>query len=410
MSKRGKALILIGDGLGDWPVAALGDRTPLEAAQRPNMNRLAAEGVSGIMDPIAPGVRAGSDTAHLAMLGYDPFEVYTGRGPFEAMGIGLDVRQGDVAFRCNFATVDDHLTVIDRRAGRIEHGTDQLAAALNGMVIEDVTVLFKESVAHRAGMILRGPGLGDKVTDADPHNEGLQVPEVTGADEPSRKTARVLNEFVRRSYEILRDHPVNAKRASEGLNPANIALPRGAGYAPHLGSFEEHTHLTSACIVEVGLVKGIGRYLSMDVIDVPGATGGLDTDVMAIGSAVIEALQTHDFVLCNVKGPDVAGHDNNPSAKVEIIERIDQMLGMILQDIPPETYIVVTGDHSTPCAYMDHSGDPVPLVLWGPGVRVDDVTDFGERTAAKGGMGRIRGKDILMILTGFLGVQEKFGA
>jgi len=410
MQAEGKALVLIGDGIGDWPIEALGDRTPLEAAQRPNMNRLAAEGESGIMDPIAPGIRAGSDTAHLAMLGYDPFEVYTGRGPFEAAGIGLDVQQGDVAFRCNFATVDENMVVLDRRAGRIESGTDQLVAALNGMQIGDVTVLIKESVAHRAGMVLRGPGLGAKVTDADPHAEGAKVPTVEGSDEPSRKTARIINEFVRRSYDILKEHPVNKKREQEGLKPANIILPRGAGYAPHLGSFQGRTGLSAACIVEVGLVKGIGRYLSMDVIDVPGATGGLDTDVMAIGRAVIDALQTHDFVLCNVKGPDVAGHDNNPSAKVEIIERMDQMLGMILENIPPKTYIVLTGDHSTPCPYMDHSGDPVPVVIWGPGVRTDSVTDFGERSAARGGMGRIRGKDILNILTGFLKVQEKFGA
>lgn len=408
--KKGNAIILIGDGLGDRPVAELGGRTPLEAAQRPNMNRLATDGECGLMDPIAPGVRAGSDTAHLAMLGFDPYAVYTGRGPFEAVGIGLDVRQGDVAFRCNFSTVDDNMVVTDRRAGRITEGTDQLAAALNGMQIEDTTVLFKESVAHRAGMVLRGPGLGDKVNDADPHAEGLKVPEVIGQDEASRKTARILNQFIARAYEALREHPVNKARVAQGLPPANIALPRGAGYAPHLGNFDERNHVKSACIVEVGLVKGIAKYLGMDVIDVDGATGGLDTDVEAIGRAVIEAFRTHDFILCNVKGPDVAGHDGKPEAKVAIIEKIDHMLGTVLAELPADTYVVVTGDHSTPCSYGDHSGDPVPILLWGPGVRTDDVHDFGERPCAHGGLGRIRGKDIMSILTGFIGVQEKFGA
>ena len=158
-----KAILVICDGMADRPVPELGGMTPLEAADNPNMNTLALQGECGIMDPIAPGIRAGSDTSHLAILGYDPFTTYTGRGPFEAAGIGMDVKQGDIAFRCNFSTVDSDMVITDRRAGRIETGTDQLAAAVNGMKIEDVTCYFKESVAHRGALVLRGPGLGPAV-------------------------------------------------------------------------------------------------------------------------------------------------------------------------------------------------------------------------------------------------------
>lgn len=410
-----KAIIIIGDGMGDRPVKELGGFTPIEVARKPNMSRLAKEGECGIMDPIAPGIRAGSDTSHLAILGYDPYKYYTGRGAFEAAGIGLAVEKGDICFRCNFATVDEEsFVVIDRRAGRIREGTKALAEALNGMVIEDVKILFKESVEHRAGLVLRGEGLGHNVTDADPHQEGVKVHTVEAIDpndSASQKTARIVNEFVRRSFEILRNHPVNIERKSQGLPPANIVLPRGAGTAPHIPSFLDRYHLNGACIVEVGLLKGVGRYLKMDVIDVEGATGSYDTDEQAIAKAVLSALETHDFVLCNVKAPDVAGHDGEALKKIETVEKIDRMLGTILSAIDPQnTFIVLTADHSTPVSVKDHSGDPVPIVIWGEGVRPDDVDCFGERACAKGGLGRIRGFDVMNILTNLLSIQEKFGA
>src|SRR4051794_30500368 len=260
------ALLLIGDGLGDRAVPELGGKTPLEAADTPTLDALAAECESGLMDPIGPGIRGGSDTGHLAILGYDPYKYYPGRGPFEALGIGMEVRPGDLAFRCNFSTVDGAMVVLDRRAGRITQGTAELAAALNGMQIEDVTCLFKESIAHRAALVLHGPGLSDKVSDVDPHGDGVRILEAhgTAGDPASEKTARILNAFVRKSYEILDPQPVNARRRQQGLPPANIALPRGVGMSPHLPNFDQRRGVRSACIVEVGLVKGLGRYLGMD--------------------------------------------------------------------------------------------------------------------------------------------------
>ena len=408
-----KAILLICDGMADRPVPALGARTPLEAAKNINMNTLALQGICGIMDPIAPGIRAGSDTSHLSILGYDPYKAYTGRGPFEAAGIGMDVRKGDIALRCNFSTVDDNWVVIDRRAGRIEKGTDQLAAAVNGMQFDDVTAYFKESVAHRGALVLRGPGLGAGVTDADPHEVGAKVHKcesIDPNDQAAAKTARIVNEFVKRSYEALKDHPVNKQREAEGKPPANIILPRGAGVAPHVESFEEKYHLKGAAVIETGLIGGIAVYLGMDIVEAPGATGGLDSDLMAMGRSVLKALETHNFVLCNLKGPDVAGHDGQAQAKVEVIERIDAVVGMLMDQVDAQTYIVLTSDHSTPITVQDHSGDPVPIAFWGPEVLVDSVQAYDERSVIGGGLVRIKGTDIMNILTNLLGTQEKFGA
>ncbi len=406
-------LLLIGDGLGDRRVPELGGLTPMEAAHAPTLDALAAEGESGLLDPIGPGIRGGSDTGHLAILGYDPYKYYPGRGPFEALGIGLDLKGGDLAFRCNFSTVDSDLVVTDRRAGRINEGTTELAAALNGLKIEDVTCFFKESVGHRAALVLRGPGLGANVSDVDPHATGEKVWEAHSTQEgdaASEKAARILNAFVHKSYEILDAHPINATRREQGLPAANIALPRGIGVAPHLPNFNEMYGVTSACIVEVGLVKGLGRFIGMDVVDVEGSTAGIDTDTAAIGRAVIEALQTHSFVLCNVKGPDVAGHDCNAAGKVEIIEKIDAMIDQILTATHGQIILMFTGDHSTPVTFGDHTGEPCPILFWGPTVRRDLVTTFGETAASQGGVGRIRGMDVMKILTSYMGIQEKYGA
>jgi 2,3-bisphosphoglycerate-independent phosphoglycerate mutase len=407
------ALLLIGDGLGDRAVPELGGKTPLEAANTPTLDRLAAQGESGLMDPIGPGIRGGSDTGHLAILGYDPYQYYPGRGPFEAIGIGMQVQPGDLAFRCNFSTVDADLTVTDRRAGRITEGTTELAAALDGMQIEDVTCYFKESIAHRAALVLHGPGLSDKVSDVDPHGDGVKILEAHGTvpgDRAAEKTARVLNAFVRKSFEILDAHPINAARRSQGLPAANIALPRGVGMSPNLPNFDRLRGVSSACIVEVGLVKGLGRYLGMEVIDVEGSTAGIDTDTAAIGRAVIQALQEHNFILCNVKGPDVAGHDRNAAGKVEIIEKIDRMIEQIVAALDGQLILMFSGDHSTPVTYGDHTGEPCPVLFWGPPVRRDTVTTFGETAASAGGVGRIRGLDVVNILTSYMGVQEKYGA
>lgn len=404
-----KILLVVCDGMADRPAETLKGMTPLEAAEVPNMDKLAREGQTGLMDVIAPGIVPGSDTAHLALLGYDPRAVYTGRGPFEAAGEGVEVRKGDVAFRCNFSTVDKGMNVTDRRAGRISKGTRELAAALNGMKIEDIQVIFREGVDHRAVLVLRGPGLSPKVTEVDPHHEGKVLVSIALAPE-AEKTARILNEFTRKSHEILGKHPVNLARAKEGKAPANIALARGSGSPPEVPSFSEHHNgLNGAAIVGISLVRGLCRLSGLEVPDVKGATGSTDTDVKAKAKAAVAALKTHDFVLLHYKATDLYGHDGDAQGKSTFIERIDSALGDIIGSLD-NTIVCITADHSTPCSVKDHASDPVPLLIWGKGLRSDRTDCFSELEAASGGLGHIRGHELMGMLTGLAGRNPKFGA
>ncbi len=403
-----KVMLVILDGMGDRPSGALRGGTPLEAANTPNMDYLAENGINGIMDPIAPGIRAGSDTAHLSLLGYNPYEVYTGRGPFEAAGENIELKPGDIAFRCNFSTVDETMNVIDRRAGRIRESTHKLAEVLNGMEIEGTRIIFKESVEHRAVLVLRGEGLSPRITDADPHRLG-PINEVRALEKGAEKTAHIVNTFVRKSYEVLKKHPVNIERRKKGLPPANIVLPRGAGMVPHLKSIGEKYGITAGAIAGVSIVKGVCRLVGMEILEVEGAKGSAESDFAAKVRAGIKYLDSGDMVLINIKAPDLFGHDGDPAGKRAIIEKIDEAMKP-LKEILDDAIVAITADHSTPCNVMDHSGDPVPLLIAGSGVRTDSVSDFGERSAPKGGLCRVRGNDLLNILLQLAGLSEKFGA
>lgn len=399
------------DGMADRPLEDLGFKTPLEGADTPNMDKLAETGICGIMDTIKPGIRPGSDTAHISILGYDPYVVYTGRGPFEAAGVGLDVLEGDIAFRCNFSTANDEGIILDRRAGRIRERTEELASSINSIDIDDVEIIFKESTGHRAVLVLRGNGLSDKVSAADPKHDGKEWTKVKPLDQTgeAQKTADILNQVVERSYELLKNHPLNLERIDNGENPANIILPRGAGAVPNVQPFYDKYGLKAACIAETGLIKGIGKIMGMDIIDIDGATGGVDTNLDNIAQGILDtASKDYDFLLINVDGADEAGHDGNAKDKLEFIERADAVVGK-LRDLD-DFYFILTADHSTPISVMDHTGDPVPLVINGPDIRVDDVVEFNERSATQGGLCRIRGSDIMNILMDLMNKSAKFGA
>jgi 2,3-bisphosphoglycerate-independent phosphoglycerate mutase len=405
-----KILIVVCDGLGDRPVPGLKNRTPLQAAIRPSLNHFAENGVCGVMDIIGPGVRPGSDTAHLALFGHDPYKVYTGRGPFEAMGVGMEVRPGDVAFRCNFSTVDKNLVIVDRRAGRIREGTAALARSLDNWEFEGVKVYFREGTEHRGVLLLRAPGLSPQVTDPDPHQEGVKPHGCEPKVPQAALTARVVNAFVKRSYELLKDHPVNKARTKAGDHPANIVLPRGAGIMPHIPTFQDRFGMKCAAIAGVALVKGICRVSGMEVLDVKGATGGLETDMAAKAKAAIRALDSFDLVFVNIKAADLCGHDGDPNGKAEVVRRIDKAMSIVKKGLPEGAFLALTADHSTPCCVKDHTGDPVPLVIYGKGVRADTVRTFDEIACAEGGLGRLKGVDLLPILMDLAGRSEKFGA
>jgi len=407
-----KILFLVLDGISDRPCPELGNRTPLQAAVTPILDGIAAEGACGIMDTIAPGIRPGSDTAHLSLLGYEPEKYYTGRGPLEAEGCGIHMEPGMIGFRCNYATLDDQGRVVDRRAGRI-HGTERLSQAIQeGVDLSPLGVefFFRSGAGHRAALAFRGEGLGVAVTSNDPKKEGVPpLPfEARSGDEADRMTARALAAFVAQAEEILRDHPVNASRRAEGLLPANTVLVRGAGKMGYFEPFSTKYGLSGKVISAAALISGIGTAVGLTRVDVPGITGSIDSDLGAKVRAAREALSSADFVLVNIKGADEAGHDGNVREKVAFIEKIDLALAPLAR--LPDTLIVVCADHSTPCSVKDHSADPVPVVIAGEGVRVDRVTSFNEISCAEGGLHRIRGSSLMPILLDLLNRSPKYGA
>ena len=399
------------DGLGDRACTELGGKTPLQAAPTPNLDWFAQNGSSGIMDVISPGIPPGSDTSHLALLGYDPYKVYTGRGPFEAAGIGLLGQEGDVAFRCNFSTVDEGKNIVDRRAGRIKDPeTTELIASLQGMQIEGIEVLVKEGTEHRAALLLRGTGLSADVSDTDPHEKG-SILECLPLSLGAELTAKVVNEFVRRSHEIMKDHPVNLRRRDNNLPEANILLTRGVGSFPVIESFPLLNDVSAACVAGVGMIKGICDICGFDVIELPAAcNGGLDTDMIAKIDLALKSLETYDFVLMNVKAPDITGHDGLVHTKVKVVERLDQMAAHLRSNMTDDMVIAFTADHCTPVEVGDHTGDPVPLTIYTTGLVEDRCMAFNESDCAHGRLGRIRGLNLLPILMDLAKRSIKFGA
>ncbi len=405
MRDSAKVILLICDGLGDRPTS--GGKTPLQAAATPNMDAVSESGISGLMDVIAPGIVPGSDTAHLALFGYDPYDFYPGRGVFEALGADMELQEGDVAFRANLATVDANMRIIDRRAGR--KGSKELADVIDGLEIDGVRIYVKNTTEHRCAVVMKGDNLSNRVSDVDTHEAGGAVPEckprVDG--EAERRTAYVVNELVRRSYELLNRHPVNEDRRNKGELPANILLLRGAGSYRRIPSLTERFGLSAACIAGASLYKGVAKYIGMSVKEVEGATGRADTNLTSKAEAALDALRTNDLVFVHVKATDNMGHDGDFEGKREMIARIDRELVSVLKDV--DAYIAITADHSTPVSIKRHSSDPVPIVIKGEGVRRDDVKRFDELSAASGGMCRIRGMDLMPILSDFIGCYMMYG-
>jgi 2,3-bisphosphoglycerate-independent phosphoglycerate mutase len=407
-----KVLLLILDGISDRPCQALQGLTPLQAARTPNLDRVARAGVCGIMDPIAPGVRPGSDTSHLNLLGYPPEKYYTGRGPLEALGAGILMEPGMIGFRCNYATLDDNGRVIDRRAGRI-HQTEDLSLAIReGVDLSElgVTFDFRSGVGHRAALAFRGEGLGVCVSSNDPKKDGLITPPFRELRDSAadRKTAAALNNFVKQANTVLGSHRLNCERRAEGLAPANTILIRGAGEMGYFEPFSERYGLSGSVIAAATLINGIGLAVGLRQVPVPGATGSIDTNLNGKVDAVLRELEGRDFVLLNIKGADEAGHDGHAAEKKDFIEKIDAALEPLL-DVEGCLF-VVCADHSTPCSVRDHSADPVPLVIRGEGVRTDTVVCFDELSCTGGGLLRLSGSALMPVICDLINRAKKYGA
>lgn len=413
-----KAILVIADGMADVPLKELGGKTPLEAARKPALNHVAEHGICGIIDIVEPGIPPGSDVAHLALLGYDVMEVYSGRGALEAIGSFVDILPNDLAFRCNFATVDENLKVIDRRAGRIEdEDAAKLAQAVDQFLREDPPevggILFKNTLEHRAILRLSGPNLSAMVSDTDPHKTGVEVLKARPLDgsPEARNTSEILNKLTVQFHKVLKSHPVNTDRVKSGLLPANIILFRGVGQLPEIDPLTLLYGIFPAAIAAIPLVRGVCKMAGMHLLLARGATGTYKTDFLAKAEAAVRALKSYDFVLIHVKATDLAGHDYNPRKKVEVIQSIDSLIEYILNNANlDETFLALTADHTTSSIKGEHSGEPVPVAIMGPNIRIDEVNEFGERACAKGGLNRIKGKDLMPILVNLLGKATKAGA
>ena len=416
-----KGILLISDGLGDRPVKELGDKTPLEYAKTPTLDKLVASGMAGLVHPYKAGTRCGTDWGHLSLFGYDPMEFYTGRGSIEAYSAGLTLQEGDVAFRGNFATIDDEYTVIDRRAGRISDPaeTNGLVDAVNGMEIDGYTLLLKSLTEHRLAVVIRGKGLGGKLPDTDPGTacEGSKVVNPSaetnwkGTDE-DRQTATILWKFLTEIHRIWNESEINKKRVAEGKLPANFILTRGSGKAMVPPAFTDtYPGAKVAVIAGDETITGIGRMCGFDGYSKETFTGGFTTDYMGKAKLAMELLPNYDLVIVHVKGTDLCGHDNLPFEKVRIIEAIDSMFAYWLeQEGSEDWYFAMTADHSTPCCRRDHSADPVPSFMTGPDVRTDSVTEYGERACAKGIIDQYTGAQLMATMMDYLWFSKKYGA
>jgi len=388
-----KILFMILDGLGDRPIKELGDKTPLEAASTPNFDFLADKGICGLIEPVYNGDFPASKDAHMSLFGYDLNKWKMKRGVFEAVGIGMEIQQGDVALRGDLASVDENMIIIDRRSGRIKTCAP-FVEKIQNIEIDKIKFIIQPSVGYRLCVIMRGKGLSENISDNDLHKTGILPQTVKPLDnsKEAKFTADVLNKFLKRTYEILKQDRLNQERIKQGKLPANYILLRTAGKIKPIPLFFEKYGLRSCCIAGGGLYKGIGKVLGMDLIESKGATGDLNTDISEkIKTSKDTLANKYDFCFLHIKATDDFSHDGNFLGKKEFIEKIDKYITPLLS--LKNTLIVVTGDHSTPCELKQHSSDPVPILVFGNGK--DNINKFSEKDCEKGKVGKIKSTDLM---------------
>ncbi|MGQ9543972.1 MAG: alkaline phosphatase family protein [Candidatus Bathyarchaeia archaeon] len=422
-----KLLYVVIDGVGDLPIQELNGKTPLEAAETPNLDALTGKGKLGLMYTVREGVAPESDVAVISILGYDPYTYYTGRGPIEAIGSNLNFEDGNLALRCNFATADDENRIIDRRVGR--NLTTSEAEELSRTINEEVTLEtvpssfeFKSTIGHRAVLVIRTVRVGrlsGNITNTDPAytriaglgsaepepEVNLKLSQPIDETYEAKISAELLNEFTRKTRILLENHPVNLKRQSEGKLKANIILSRDAGNElPKLYNINKKYNLKFASLVEMPVERGISILAGMAMIEAP-PTGDLKLDSRLKAEKISRNIGYYDCFYIHLKGPDEPAHDGDFKSKKEAIETIDsEFFGKILPNLNlHETLICVTADHSTPCKLKRHSADPVPLLVSGGRVKPDGLVGFSERECAKGSLGVIsEGSKLMPMLISML--------
>jgi 2,3-bisphosphoglycerate-independent phosphoglycerate mutase len=406
-----KLIYAVIDGMGDLPIAELGNKTPLEAAKTPNMDSLAKNGQTGLMYTVGKGVAPESDAAVISLLGYDPFKYSTGRGIIEAVGAGLDVKNGNLALRCNFATLGRDREIIDRRVARslsTEEAVELSRAANEEVTLEScpATFQFKNTLGHRAVLVIRNKvcPLSSRITNSDPaytvvNGLGVATPDVEMVlkecepmddTEGARMSASLVNEFIEKTHNLWENHPINRRRAAEGKLKANVLLTRDAGdKLPSFFSISDRYNVRFAALADMHAESGIAKLAGMDAALLPPPTGNLKNDCELRVKRLVELLPEYDCFYIHLKGPDEPGHDGNCHRKTDVISAIDEyFFGKLLKEINlKDCMLCVTSDHATPCALKVHSDTPVALLVSGGNVKADKVAKFSEKECRNGSLG-----------------------
>jgi 2,3-bisphosphoglycerate-independent phosphoglycerate mutase len=396
LKTKAKLVLVVLDGLGDIATREQNNLTPLEAAATPNLDALAKNSAQGRMIPIAPGITPGSGPGHLGLFGYDPLEFQVGRGVIEALGLGMELKHGDVCARANFATLNAKGIVTDRRAGRIPTETcEKLCAMLSAKVkkLGDTEIIIKAGKEHRFVVVFRGRGLEGPLTDADPNREGFPIPTVHPRDENNvgqKKMAGLIVDFYKAAL------PIVAKE-----KPANGFLMRGIAHKPHIPLFEDRYKLKPACLAVYPMYKGLAQLVGMKKIEGP-------TTIAEQFERYLNEYANFDFFFIHYKYTDKAGEDGNFMAKMKAIEDFDAALPILLRKKPD--VLAITGDQSTPCAVKGHSWHPQPVLLLSALSGSDKLERFTETGANSGSLGVFKAKYLIRLMQANARMFDKFGA
>jgi 2,3-bisphosphoglycerate-independent phosphoglycerate mutase len=413
--------------MGDLPIKALENKTPLEAAKTPNMDSLVKKGKTGLMYSVKKGIAPESDVAVISLLGYDPFKFSTGRGVIESVGAGLDMKDGDLALRCNFATLGEGKNLLDRRVARTL--STQEAIELSKVANEKVkltshpaTFEFRPTLGHRAVLVFKHKNkpLSSKITNTDPAytiinglgvaetnvNMVLKTCEPMDDTEEAKISADLVNEFTEKTHALWDKHPINVKRAAEGKLKGNVVLSRDAGsQLPNFFSINERYGVNFAALADMHAERGIAKLAGMEASLLPPPSGNLEKDCEIRVKRLLEALKEHDCIYLHLKGPDEPGHDGNCHLKTDIISAIDEyFFGNLLPELDlNDVLFCITADHATPCALKVHSDTPVPLLISGGSVADESFSKFSEKNCMKGGLGTLDyGYELMPKLMGIL--------
>lgn len=396
-----KYIIILGDGMADFPIAELGGKTPLMAANTPSIDKLARLGRNGRLITVPSDMPPGSEIANMAVLGYDVKKVYEGRGVLEAASLGISLENDDLAMRCNLVCIEDGI-LKNHSSGHIRSEEAHKLIHTLQKELGSSTVKLYPGVSYRHVLILKG---GSKSIDCTPPHDVPGTPfmdVMVKADGEDSGTSGKLNDLIIKSQTILKDHPVNIKRISEGKDPANSIWPWSPGYKPEMKTLKELFGITGAMISAVDLLYGIGAYAGMKAVKVEGSTGLYDTNYEGKAEAAINALKEVDLVYLHIEASDEAGHEGDYKLKTRTIEYLDsRVVKYIMEEtakMDEDVTIALIPDHATPCALRTHTHDPVPFVIFRPGTEPDSVQLYDEESAKDGFYGLLKGDEFFRAL------------